>query len=196
MANHCPQKDKLIPPPKNLLIISFRGETFQSTTESTSIFLRRILLRKIGRQGLTSKTGRRRNHVSVRGGTLKDQFLRFHLGLNTVIHFVRVACLGSALATLPNIAFALSPLSQGLGNPAPGAGATLQDFVYLLIDIIQWVALPVLALCIIYAGFTLVSAGGDEKKIASGKLWLGSSLIGAKIMLGERVVANIIFGTA
>ncbi|OGZ07795.1 MAG: hypothetical protein A3D65_05705 [Candidatus Lloydbacteria bacterium RIFCSPHIGHO2_02_FULL_50_13] len=113
-----------------------------------------------------------------------------------MIHFVRVACLGSALATLPNIAFALSPLSQGLGNPAPGAGATLQDFVYLLIDIIQWVALPVLALCIIYAGFTLVSAGGDEKKIASGKLWLVSSLIGATIILGARVIANIIFGTA
>ncbi|MDO8521143.1 MAG: hypothetical protein Q7S52_03440 [bacterium] len=110
---------------------------------------------------------------------------------------VRVACIGSALAILPNIAFAaLSPLAQGLGNPAPGAGSTLQDFVYLLIEIIQWVALPVLALSIIYAGFTLVSAGGDEKKIASGKLWLVSSLIGATIVLGARVIANIVFGTA
>lgn len=104
--------------------------------------------------------------------------------------------LGGILASMPLQLFALASLSQGLTNPAPGAGTTLQDFVYLLIEIIQWIALPALALCIIYAGFTIVSAGGDEKKIASGRLWLVSSLIGATIILGAHVIADIVFGTA
>ena len=83
-----------------------------------------------------------------------------------------------------------------LGNPTPGAGATLQDFIYLLIDIMQWVILPLLALAIIYAGFTLVTAGGDPQKITKGKLWLLSTLIGAAVVLSARVIAGIVFGTA
>lgn len=104
--------------------------------------------------------------------------------------------LGATLALLPTATFALGQLSQKLSNPAPGAGSTLQDFVYLLIEIIQWVALPVLALCIIRAGYLLVSAGGDETKLKSGKTWLVSTLIGASVVLGARVIADIIFGTA
>jgi len=83
-----------------------------------------------------------------------------------------------------------------VSNPVPGAGSTLEDFVYLLIDIIQWVALPLLALALIRAGFMLVSAGGDEKQITSGKLWVVWTLVGAAIVLGARVVANVVFGTA
>ena len=105
--------------------------------------------------------------------------------------------LGNVALFLPTTVFARLPLlTQGLTNPAPGAGSTLEDFVYLLIEIIQWVALPLIVLAIIRAGFLLVSAGGNDKQIASGKLWLLSSLIGATIVLGARVIANIIFGTA
>jgi hypothetical protein len=87
-------------------------------------------------------------------------------------------------------------LAQKLANPAPGAGTTLEDFVYLLIQIIQWVALPALAACIIYAGFILVSAGGNETEIAKGKTWIISTLVGAAIVLSARVIADIVFGTA
>lgn len=92
----------------------------------------------------------------------------------------------------PPVTFAATLLS----NPAPGAGATLEDFVYILIDIVQWVAIPMLALAIIYAGFTLVSAGGDPAKLTKGKLWALSTLVGAAIILGARVIADIVFGTA
>ncbi len=108
-----------------------------------------------------------------------------------------IGIFGGVLASMPASAIAtLSTLTNGLSNPAPGAGTTLEDFVLLLINIIQWVALPVLAACIVYAGFQLVSAGGDEKKIASGKLWIVSSLIGAAIILGADVIARMVFGTA
>ena len=100
------------------------------------------------------------------------------------------------LFTAPFYALALSSPSVTLGNPTPGAGSTLEDFVYLLIDIVQWIALPVLAVCIIYAGFILVSAGGNEQQITKGKLWIIWTLVGAAIVLGSRVIADIVFGTA
>jgi len=87
-------------------------------------------------------------------------------------------------------------LAQKLANPAPGAGSTLEDFVYLLLDIMQWIAIPLLALCIIRAGFILVSAGGNEDAVTKGKLWVFYTLVGAAIVLGARVIANIVFGTA
>jgi hypothetical protein len=96
-----------------------------------------------------------------------------------------------ALLFLPSFA-----LAQKLPNFVPGAGSTLQDFVNLLIDIVQWVALPALALAIIYAGFVLVSAGGNDEQITKGKRWILWTLVGAAIILGAHVIANIVFGTA
>lgn len=104
--------------------------------------------------------------------------------------------ISGTLLYAPVCAFALASPGVTLSNPAPGAGATLQDFVYLLIDIIQWVALPVLALCIIYAGFILVSAGGNDEQVTKGKLWILWTLVGVAIVLGSRVIADIVFGTA
>ena len=62
----------------------------------------------------------------------------------------------------------LAPLSVGaqkLSNPTPGGGATLQDFIALLIEIIQAVGIPALVLAIIYSGFILLTAGGNEQQI-------------------------------
>jgi len=114
--------------------------------------------------------------------------MKKHLSLSRVLFGVFLA--------VPMFALALSSPSVTLGNPTPGAGSTLEDFVYLLIDIVQWVALPVLAVCIIYAGFILVSAGGNEQQITKGKLWIIWTLVGAAIVLGSRVIADIVFGTA
>ncbi|OGZ06949.1 MAG: hypothetical protein A2942_01290 [Candidatus Lloydbacteria bacterium RIFCSPLOWO2_01_FULL_50_20] len=118
--------------------------------------------------------------------------------INTIKKYRVLPFVASTVVLLfPAIVFAQLPQpTVTLSNPAPGAGSTLQDFVYLLIEIIQWVALPILALCIIHAGFILVSAGGNEEKITKGKLWVIWTLVGAAIILGSRVVANIIFGTA
>ena len=87
-------------------------------------------------------------------------------------------------------------LAQKLPNPAPGAGGTLEEFVNLLITIVQWVAIPALAVCIIYAGFILVSAGGNDEQITKGKQWILWTLVGASIILGAHVIADIVFGTA
>ena len=83
-----------------------------------------------------------------------------------------------------------------LTNPAPGAGATMQDFIYLLIEIIQLIGIPVLTVCIIYAGFLFVTAGGSEEQVTKAKGWIFWTLVGATIILGSRVIADVVYGTA
>lgn len=96
------------------------------------------------------------------------------------------------LATLPLSASAQAKLS----NPSPGGGATLQDFIELLIKIIQSVGIPALVIAIIYSGFILLTAGGNEAQISKGKTWIFWTLIGAAIILGAQVIADTVFNTA
>ncbi len=93
----------------------------------------------------------------------------------------------------------LAPLSVGaqkLSNPTPGGGATLQDFIALLIEIIQAVGIPALVLAIIYSGFILLTAGGNEQQIAKGKTWITWTLVGAAIIVSAQLISNVVFDTA
>lgn len=83
-----------------------------------------------------------------------------------------------------------------LSNPSPGGGATLQDFIGLLIKIIQSVGIPALVVAIIYAGYKLLTAGGNEKQISEAKVWIFWTLIGAAIILGAQQIADTVFNTA
>ena len=100
-----------------------------------------------------------------------------------------------AALTLPHSVLAVAPEAT-LSNPSPGGGATLQDFIGLLIKIIQAVGIPALVVAIIYAGYTLLTAGGNEVQITTGKVWIFWTLIGAAIILGAQVIADAVFNTA
>ena len=96
---------------------------------------------------------------------------------------------------LPYISFAQAPMPK-LAQPAPGVGATLEDFIRLLIEIMQAVGFPFLVVCIIYAGFKIATAGGNEDQIAKGKVMIFWTLIGAAIIISAQVIADIVYGTA
>lgn len=83
-----------------------------------------------------------------------------------------------------------------LKQPAPGSGATLQDFIAVLIKIIQAIGIPVLVVCIIYAGYIIVAAGGNEDQVTKGKTWIFWTLIGAAIIVSAQVIANLVYDTA
>ena len=83
-----------------------------------------------------------------------------------------------------------------LAQPASGSGATLQDFIAVLIEIIQAIGIPVLVVCIIYAGYIIVTAGGNEEKVTKGKTWIFWTLIGAAIILSAQVIADLVYSTA
>lgn len=83
-----------------------------------------------------------------------------------------------------------------LTNPTPGGGVTLQDFIYLLIEIVQMVGIPMLVVAIIYAGFLLMTAGDNETQRTKGKKWIVWVVVGAVIVLGAQVLADMVYTTA
>ncbi len=103
----------------------------------------------------------------------------------------RIVLLISLLTSASRL-FAMTTLAQ----PAPGSGATLQDFIAVLIKIIQAIGIPILVICIIYAGYIIVTAGGNEEKVTKGKTWIFWTLIGAAIILSAQVIANLVYDTA
>ena len=83
-----------------------------------------------------------------------------------------------------------------LHNPTPGGGATLKDFICLLIEIVQAVGIPLLVCFMIYAGYLFLTAKDNEAQISKAKVLAFSTFIGAVIILGAAVIANMVFDTA
>ncbi len=77
-------------------------------------------------------------------------------------------------------------------NPVRGA-STLYEFISLVINNIVLPLGGVIAvLYIMYAGFLLVTARGDEKQIGEGKAAFTNAAIGTAILLGAWVIAQVI----
>ena len=83
-----------------------------------------------------------------------------------------------------------------LSNPAPGAGATMGDFIRLLLDLFQFIMTPVLVLAYIYTGYLFVRAQGNDKEISNARKVLFTTLIGTAVVVGAKVIAGFISGTA
>jgi len=91
----------------------------------------------------------------------------------------------------------LSVLAQTvtpLISPTPKVGS-LFDFITTILGIVIKIAIPALTVYIIYSGFTLATAGGDEAKYKNAKTMLIWGFIGAAIILGAVVIARALQGT-
>lgn len=99
-------------------------------------------------------------------------------------------------ATALFVAGASRALAQGvvLENPLKDVD-TVQEFIGKGLEIILTVAVPVLALFFIYAGFLFVSAQGDTTKLNAARSTFMNTVIGAAILLGAWVIAEAIQGT-
>lgn len=103
-----------------------------------------------------------------------------------------------------------NPASVGSGNGAPstptdGDQSRLQNFTNinsipeafgaLLNKIIIPIAIPFVALAIIYTGFLFVAARGNEDKLSKAKEALKWTIIGTAIVLGAYVIAQVVENT-
>ena len=117
--------------------------------------------------------------------------------MNTLTHLykysVRKGVLLLPLFVTPFVVFADPPK---LTQPAPGVGLTLNDFILWLIEILQAVGTPLLVLAIIFSGYKLLTAGGNEEKISEAKVWILWTLVGAAIIISAQVIAATIQETA
>lgn len=95
-----------------------------------------------------------------------------------------------AIVILPLAAFA-----QGTLQSPFGVYGNLCDLINLFMTIALWIMLPVIGVTIVYAGFLMVSAQGDQKKIDLGKSTLKYALIGFAIILGSKGILSIAIGT-
>lgn len=69
------------------------------------------------------------------------------------------------------------------------------DFIKAIIDALIKIAIPIIALAIIYSGFLFVSARGNTEKLEAAKRTFIYTLLGAAILLGAWALAQIISET-
>lgn len=81
-----------------------------------------------------------------------------------------------------------------LENPLPSI-TSIPDFIKRLVDIALTIGVPIVALAIIYSGFLMVTARGDQKKLEKGKRAFLAAVIGGAILLGAWVIAQAIGAT-
>jgi hypothetical protein len=87
-------------------------------------------------------------------------------------------------------------LNTGIRNPLGDVHInSIPDFIAEVIKTVLLLAIPVIVLAIIYAGFLFVTAQGNSEKLGKAKKVLLYTLVGAAIILGSFVIANAIKGT-
>jgi len=102
-----------------------------------------------------------------------------------------------AFFILINIALAdqnsSSSASGTFANPFEGTGVnTVPDFIDKLVDILINFGAVIVVFFVIFAGFRFVIAQGNPEKIASAKKILFYTLIGGAILLGAKVISEVI----
>ena len=85
--------------------------------------------------------------------------------------------------------------SGGLESPLNDAASTIPGFIEFSLKALVMIALPILTLFIVYAGFRFISAQGNESKLSEAKHNFTYVIIGALLILGAWVIATLIGGT-
>jgi len=83
-----------------------------------------------------------------------------------------------------------------LQNPLAGGGIdSIPKLVRAILDIVLTIAVPIIAVAIIYTGYLFIAAQGNPEKLKSAKQTLLYVLIGAGILLAAYVIAEAIEST-
>lgn len=80
--------------------------------------------------------------------------------------------------------------AQQLNSPI--GNITIEGFLLKLVGVIILIAVPIIVLAIIFAGFKFVTAGGNAEEIKKARIILWWAVIGALIILGAQVLATAI----
>jgi|SRR3989338_817744 len=69
------------------------------------------------------------------------------------------------------------------------------DLLDQVVDLAMYIAIPIIVIAIIYAGFLFVKARGKEKEITDAKNVLMYVVIGSAIILGAELLKDIVVNT-
>ncbi len=95
--------------------------------------------------------------------------------------------------SLSSLKIANAAGATSLQNPLKSNN--IVDFLFAILDILLTFALPIIVLFIIYAGFLFVTAQGDTSKITTARSALTWSVIGGVIILGAKLILEVIKNT-
>ena len=88
---------------------------------------------------------------------------------------------------------ASNPLCDGPDDP--DCVSTIEELLVKILDFVFNIGLPIIMLAIIWSGFLFVTARGNMEKIKTAKTAVTWTMIGAALILGARVLAEIIRST-
>lgn len=72
---------------------------------------------------------------------------------------------------------------------------SIEGLIAAIIEIVVKIGAPLIVLFIIYSGFLFVKAQGNEEKLKEAKKALAWTVVGAAILLGAWLIAEVIQGT-
>lgn len=105
------------------------------------------------------------------------------------------ACVAVLIYSFPRRVFAQLNETDG---PSPGVltnplgDKTLIDLLNIILDAIVLLMIPIIVLMVIYAGFTFVTAQGNQEKLSRAKTMLLWTLVGALIILAAEAILTLI----
>ncbi len=72
---------------------------------------------------------------------------------------------------------------------------SLRQLLIEIIDVVIMLSVPIVVIAVVYAGFLFVTAGGNDQKLIQAKKIIFWSLLGALILFGARVIADVVCNT-
>ena len=103
-----------------------------------------------------------------------------------------MACTGAAVAFVATVAHAQQ---TGLENPLNKSFSTIPAFLAGALKVLVIVALPLITLFIVIAGFMFIKARGNSGELTKAKENFVYVIIGALLILGAWLIATLIGGT-
>ncbi len=82
-----------------------------------------------------------------------------------------------------------------INSPLNRAFSTIPDLIAGFLKALVMVALPIISLFIVYTGFLFVKARGNSKELATAKMNFFYVMIGAVLILGAWLIANLLGST-
>ena len=86
-------------------------------------------------------------------------------------------------------------LGVSVKNPLGDKSVKFEDLQVRILDLVQKIALPIVVLMLIYTGFLFVMARGNDTKLTNARSMLTWTLVGAAIILGANLIANLLRNT-
>ncbi len=117
--------------------------------------------------------------------------------MNTIHRSARSFSTSLAAAFFFLVAFAAPVYAAGapLANPLNPQFSSIPLFIAGALQILVMVALPIIVLFFVVAGFKFIAAQGNESKLSEAKMNFLYVIIGAGLIMGAWILAKLIAGT-